>query len=225
MFFARSGFYLNYYYMIRYESYLISISFMVIFIYISLYGKALKKWSTPEKILLSTLLLICLLPFAERGIRTIYKIIPSTHNTYSFQYQLGMFLEKYYQGKTIALNDIGATIFCADIKCIDLMGLSNKHISRMYLQKKYSARNISKLLSTSDAKVAIIYDTLIYSMGGIPPGWIKAGEWRLNKNVISRESTFVFIASGQKEASILSNNLKSFSVNLPSSIIQKRIPH
>ena len=51
--------------------------------------------------------------------------------TYHQQVQMGTLLREYYTGRTIAVNDIGAVNFFADITVIDLVGLASMDVARL----------------------------------------------------------------------------------------------
>ena len=136
MLFARSGFYLNYYFQIRYDSYLLGLGLFSIFALLAGVKDQQQRSGFYPKMLTFLLILILIFPLAERGIRTVIKINPAAHNTFVYQYQMGRFLEQYYQGKKIVLHDIGAPNFFADIKCLDIMALGSKKVGDLILKNQ-----------------------------------------------------------------------------------------
>jgi hypothetical protein len=48
----------------------------------------------------------------------------ASRNIYEQQYQMGMFLKRCYPGKAVAVNDICAVSYLADVRLVDLLGLA-----------------------------------------------------------------------------------------------------
>ena len=223
MVFARTGFFLNHPEQVRYDSYLVAIGLFVIFNvfgYILLTEKIfVQKGKFLERLVLIFLVFICILPLAERGIRMSVKVPQATFNVYSQQYQMALFLDKYYKGGHVIVNDIGAVNFLADIKCLDILGLCNKEIGDLTLGKRYTKGNIVKWAYKNNASIAIIYDDLLRPIGGVPHKWIKVGEWTILNNVICAFNTVSFYAINIKDVPALIRNIRNFSSRLPKGIV------
>ena len=82
--------------------------------------------------------LITIPDFINRAIGSLKNIPYATANNYQQQYQMGSFLARFYQGKAIAANDIGAINYLADIKTVDLDELSNFQVAKMKKMRNYS---------------------------------------------------------------------------------------
>jgi len=222
MIFARTGFFLNRPEQVRYDSYLVAIGLFVIF---NFFGHILRekifiqKRNFLERLALIVLVFVCVLPLAERGIRMSVRVPQATFNVYSQQYQMGLFLDKYYKGEHVIVNDIGATNFLADIKCLDILGLCNKDIGDLIIRGEYTNVNITKWAYTNNAKIAIIYDDLLKPVGSVPHKWIKVGEWTILKNVICAFNTVSFYAISDNDVQGLILNIREFSTQLPDGVI------
>jgi len=223
MIFARTGFFLNRPEQVRYDSYLVAIGLFVIFNffgYILLREKVLvQKGKFLERLILIFLVFVCILPLAERGIRISVRVPQAIFNVYSQQYQMGSFLDKYYKREHVIVNDIGATNFLADIKCLDILGLCNKDIGGLILRGEYTKANITKWAYINNAKIAIIYDDLLRPIGGVPQKWIKVGEWTISNNVICAFNTVSFYAINIKDVTDLIHNIRKFSTQLPKGVV------
>ncbi len=149
--------------------------------------------------------------------RTAYLVtaVDATNNIYNQQYQMGLFLQKYYKGEWVAINDAGATNYFGDIKPLDIWGLCNKEIPDAKLKGTLDNDTIDKLAKEKGCKIAVInLDTEL-----IPTSWIKVGQWRLTQaNVASVSDTVTFYAVEEDESSHLIHNLEDFSKYLPESI-------
>ena len=145
----------------------------------------------------------------------------ATNNIYEQQYQMGMFLNTYYQGDAIAANDIGAINYYTDIKCLDMVGLCSDEIAQARLDGNFNAQTVITLANEHHVKIAITYDD--WWDGNIPSNWIKVGEWTTLHSVILGNNTVSFYTTSPQYAVELINNLRAFSSKLPDSIKQTGI--
>jgi hypothetical protein len=229
MFFAKSGYFLNRYPQIRYDAYLAAMGLLAVFIAIGYLlnektGKTKK--NVLEKGLVTLLMFFLILPLAERGIRTNLKVIRATSNIYGQQYQMGLFLKKYYPNQIVAINDIGAVSFLADIHCFDVWGLVTKEIGDLKLNKNFTPENIARVTQQSGAGIAVVYDQFIRLAefeGNRPKDWIKVGQWRIPHNVACARDTVSFFALKESEAPWLIQNLREFVTQLPPEVIKEGI--
>ncbi len=160
------------------------------------------------------------------------KIPNATNNIYEQQYQMGLFLKEFYNGEAVALNDIGAVNFLADIHCIDIWGIGTLEVARSKLNKEYDRNVIDRITKSSDTKVAIVYDWWYKENGpaeltpgrpdGLPAQWVKAGEWRFqNQNiVVCGGSILSFYATDSSGEQRLIQNLQRFSQKVSPQVIQ-----
>ncbi len=217
--FAKTGLFLSINYQLRYDSYLIALGF------ISILSMPLPNWyenikqTKPEKYFLFILIFIIILPLSERSLKTLYKTPMASSNTYSNQYIQGKFVEKYYKGQNILLNDIGGINFLTDIKCLDILGLSSKEPANLFLKKQMNTKNIEKLANSFNAKIAIVNNTILNIYGGVPKSWYLIGQWKIKKSVISPLDTISFYALSKTEIKKLRNSLKEFSKTLPKTLL------
>ncbi|GAG74496.1 unnamed protein product [marine sediment metagenome] len=58
---------------------------------------------------------------------------------------MALFLQKYYKGECIGVNDIGAINYYADIDCLDLWGLSNVEVAIAKLSRTWDTEMISNI--------------------------------------------------------------------------------
>ncbi len=66
----------------------------------------------------------------------------------------------------------------------------------------------------------MIYPSWFYEYGGLPPGWIPVGEWRIPDNDVCGDSSVVWFATSRDTASALAANLRDFTGDLPSEDMQ-----
>ena len=144
-------------------------------------------------------------------------------NIYEQQYQMGLFLQSYYQGQSVAANDIGAINFLADIKCVDLWGLANMDIARAKRDGSYGPKFIQEVAGSQKVKIAIVYDDWYIRYGGLPESWAKVAEWTIQDNVVCGSDTASFYAVDPSQKDSLQQNLKTFSQAMPKDVIYRFI--
>jgi hypothetical protein len=132
---------------------------------------------------------------------------------------MGLFVRRYYQNSTVALNDIGAVNFLSDIHCLDLWGLANAEIATARHKRTYQVGDIDRVSQQTGARVAIIYDNWFPS--GLPREWVRVGRWTIPNNVILGGDTVSFYAVDSAEVTSLGESLADFSAQLPADVIQR----
>jgi hypothetical protein len=207
----------------RYEAYLEALGIVVM-------GISLRKY-LPEKlpieidkrlILRCIIVTLILFPFVLRGMVLLTRIPQATKNIYEQQYQMGLFVRKFYPGQTVAANDIGAINYLADIKCFDLWGLGNVEVGRARRRNLYNSQHIYELTRSAQVKFAMVYDDWFEKdgIGGIPSQWINVGKWKILNNVVCGSDTVSFYAVDSSELDNLIENLRDFSSHLPKNVVQ-----
>ena len=176
-------------------------------------------WQSARNLACGVLALVLFLPLAVKGGRLLWFLPQCTTNIFEQQYQMGLFVRKYYQGSTVALNDIGAVNYLADIHCLDLMGLANPEVARARRRGNYQLEDIRRLAKETGTRIAIIYD--IWFQGKLPPEWIRVGRWTIPNNVVAGGDTVSFYAVDPSEGPHLAESLTDFSSQLPPDVYQQ----
>jgi hypothetical protein len=211
----------------RYEAYLVALGLFVIGYVIAQILKDYK-WIplTWKKIVVGFITFVLLyngiLPLLYRC-RTSNANIPiACRNTYEQQYQMGLFLRKYYMNASVAVNDIGAVTFLSDIHLLDLVGLANIDVLKLKTEDAYTTQNIGHLSRDKNIVLAIVYDEWfqLEDLEGLPPEWIKVGNWKIQNNVICGGDAVSFYSVKTSEKDQLVCNLRLFSNLLPLSVGQ-----
>jgi hypothetical protein len=158
----------------------------------------------------------------KRTWESLEKLPTATTNIYEQQVQMGRFLRQYYNGKTIAANDIGAINYLADIRTLDLYGLSTQAVADHKLAGTYDRQSIARLVEQESVDIAVVYDHWYDAYGGLPKEWIKVGEWQITHNVVCGGEVVSFYAVRLVEAPALLQNLAAFSAQLPKTVIQRQ---
>lgn len=212
--FAKAGFFY------RYEAYLIVLGIPVILIsgkelLVEFFSKIFNKQYIYRTIFGSLLLVTFFLPFIYRAYSSNVSILPAAKNIYEQQYQMAKFVKKYYQGKVIALNDIGLVNYLANIKCVDLWGLANNEVAKAILEKRYSTKQIFDIARRNRVSIAILYESWFKSFGGLPNEWKLVGKWKIKNNIVCGDDIVSFFAVDSLETDKLQSYLNEFQRELP----------
>ncbi len=211
----------------RYDAYLFALGALYLASQLPIVVPGLPAWTSfsrelaPKYLAGGALALLLFFPLAVKGSRLLWLLPQCTTNIFEQQYQMGSFVHQYYQGSTVALNDVGAVNFLADIHCLDLWGLANRDVTSLKREHNYHTRDIAGLSRQAGARIAILYDYWYAGkVGGLPAEWVRVGQWTIRHNVILGADTVSFYALDPAEVSHLSQRLREFSPTLPRDVIQ-----
>jgi hypothetical protein len=208
----------------RYEAYVIALGVVSVAVagWASL-SEVLRARTGPGRTLAGALLalLVVASPLAYRAVVSLAIIPTATANIYDQQYQMGLFLGRYYAGTAVALNDIGAATYLSDARCVDLAGLANLQIARARFASNLSTADYDDITRDAGARIAIVFDHW-FSGIGLPPTWVRVATWTIpNARVVSSD-TVTFYATSAEEAGALSQHLAEFASDLPRDVVFRR---
>jgi predicted cobalt transporter CbtA len=211
----------------RYESYLVALGIVLVAAQLAdqlpekLFGTPADRTLVPKHVVGLLLAAFLIYPCVVRAGAALVFLPQASKNIYEQQYQMGSFIKRYYQGSTIALNDIGAVNFLADVHCLDLAGLGNHEVTQLILRGKYRTRDILRLSREAGVKVAMVYDTWYTGrIGGLPREWVWVGQWTISDNVVTGGDTVSIYAVEESETAPLMQKLQDFSPLLPKDVNQ-----
>ena len=87
--------------------------------------------SLAERALVLVLVLVAGAPWLIRAVSALANTVHATTNIHDQQVQMGRFLARHYAGRAVAVNDIGAVCYFADLRLCDLWGLGSAEIARL----------------------------------------------------------------------------------------------
>ena len=210
--FARTGWFY------RYEAYLVALMVTALFLAIP---ETLDLRSAGSVLAAGAVLAVLLLPPIVRGAKALWETPRATQNIYQQQYQTGLFLRNFYRDAPVAVNDIGAVNYLADIRCVDLAGLGTYEVARARQRGEFSTDAIRRLVRDRGVKVAVLYASLFRDGSALPAEWIPVGSWEIRQNVVCGDRTVTFFATEPSEAPRLLRNLLEFRGRLPGSVTWK----
>lgn len=206
----------------RYQSFLIALGIVILSIIFYKYVYLSFKRKLLINSVITVILLFPLLYFTYSSFKLIKSIPQASSNIYEQQFQMAKFVNMFYNGRRVALNDIGAVNYFSEIHCVDLWGLGNLDASKMRRSGIFGEKEIFDLTTNDKADIAIVYDSWFLEEGSsvLPPGWKKAGEWKINNNIVASDDRISFYALKPDEEQRLIEYLKKFSGLLPPGVVQ-----
>ncbi|MHB0914856.1 MAG: hypothetical protein ACYC4M_04115 [Thermoleophilia bacterium] len=216
----------------RYEAYLVVIGIMAVAMPVFRY---LSGWSWPagrrSRLALAAaalpLALALLAPVVYRS-EVNHRLAPlESRRIFEQQIQMGRFLDRYYTGKVVAANDVGAINFYADIVCVDLWGLGSNDIARTRMEIRggalfdepfvLSQQQIYDIGREKGTDIAMVYHEIFELEGEsrIPDEWVFVGRWQIYRYERDYWDKVSIYAVDPDEEQDLLRNLREFSPELP----------
>ncbi|MBN2356523.1 hypothetical protein JXO59_10440, partial [candidate division KSB1 bacterium] len=208
----------------RYEAYLLGMAMTVLFLHIGNSGDFLMRTAWRKRSWIAPLSLWILLglatsPLVVRSALAHHKTIPATKNIYEQQYQMGRFLQTFYNGASVAANDLGAINYLARLNCLDLTGLASYEVLLHIKNGTLSTAVIRELAAERGVQIAVVYNAWYQGPIALPEEWLPVGTWTIRNNIVCGDSTVTFVAVDDAEARQLSTHLRAFSAQLPPGVI------
>jgi len=210
----------------RYEAYLVCFGLLAISKSIWAYfpdtGLLLDKGMIPQYIALGVLFLLLSSPLVFRGFVAMVTVPQGTKNIYDQNVQMGLFLKTFYEGETVAINDLGAANYIADFHCVDLYGIGTADVARMKVRsgKWLSAEEMREIAQSKGFKIAILQGWF-EQFNAIPKEWVPVGEWEITNLASSANPRTIFFAIEDSEKGNLMTHLRHFAAELPPDVIQR----
>jgi len=211
----------------RYEAYLVGMAFSTLGLLLAPALPRLQLWPLrsrriPQYLILLLLLFLGGLPLVRRALGPIYFTPGYTTNIYEQQYQMARFLNQYYSGAVVGMNDIGAINYYADLQSVDLWGLASIAVTRDLVNRNYHTRQIQEIAEQSRMKIAVVYDAWFnrLGIGGVPASWLKVGQWKITHNLTCGSDVVSWYAVDPAEQEALRTHLQAFAGELPKTVIQ-----
>jgi len=154
------------------------------------------------------------------GVDSLRVTARATNDLYNWHYHMGLFARRYYQGRPLAVNDLGVVNYMADVQCTDLHGLADLEVARALLQKRFNPRFMDALARSRNVRAAFVDDNWLGLHGGTPREWLLAGRWKLNDRILLPFTSLSFYALTEEARQELMENLRDFSSHLPARVEQ-----
>jgi hypothetical protein len=204
----------------RYEAYLVLLGVVVIAAAMGDLHLGKPAWRISREALAryaaaALLLVLMARPLGLRAVTSLRNTPQATKNIFEQQYQMGLFLEKYYRGKPVAVNDIGAVAFLANTKLLDLVGLGSMAPARLKRRNRIDPEQADSLARQQGVVVVIVYPRW-FSI----EKWREVGQWRISDNVVCASNIVSICAVDSSASDGLIENLRAFAGELPADVKQ-----
>jgi len=199
----------------RYEAYLVALGVLAVTVALAGLGERVRPRWLPAALLSAAALVA-----AVRGVRAHVETPGAVGNIYEQQVQMGRFLARFYSGQAVAANDVGAVDYLADLRMLDLWGLASLDVAEAKLAGRLTTPWIASVARERGVRVAVIYERWLDAAGGVPAEWVRAGRWRVARNVVLGDRTVAFYALDPAEAGPLAEHLRAFGPELPAGVSQ-----
>jgi len=168
---------------------------------------------------------LLLTPFATRGYNA-YRLVPvASQAIWQQQYQMGLFLHRYYDGASVALNDIGATDYLADLRLLDTWGLASMDVARLKRAHALDKTALARLAREHWVRIAMVYPDGFDPLGAGPAqDWEHVADWTVPGGVALGGLTVGIYAVAPSEAPALRAHLAEFEAVLPKEVTTRPYP-
>ncbi|MCA9729354.1 MAG: hypothetical protein KC729_16820, partial [Candidatus Eisenbacteria bacterium] len=204
----------------RYEAYLIAIGTLVV-----LQGatRLLRELGSHRPglpgrvgILAASLVLAACLgcPLTTRSIESYRESPLAAQCIYDQPVRLASFLGRYYDGRKVAINDIGAVSYYSDVRSTDLVGLGTNEVAR---QIEAGTFDFGRYCESEGVEIAIVYPHWYPER---PSTWKSAGNWRLARKGPLGGPIINFYGLSEPARTELITHLQEFRDQLPERVAQ-----
>jgi hypothetical protein len=99
--------------------------------------------------------------------------IEGMRGTYLEQYQTAQFIQRYFPGATVIVNDLGAVTYYTQARILDLVGLGDLEPLAIMRRAAYTSREVTAWTTPYRPSIAIV--SLGWGVVGplIPPEWVR----------------------------------------------------
>jgi hypothetical protein len=131
--------------------------------------------------------------------------------------QMGRFFERFYSGRSIAVNDLGAVAFFSSSRVLDIMGLASQPVADLKRVRALDAAAVGRLADERGVEAIALYEKVFAPI--LPAPWIKVGEWTMPNNVAVSGDTVAFFSRTAEDAGRLRRALELYASALPAGVI------
>ena len=203
----------------RYEAYLMALGLLAI---AGLAGQVEWPAGSPRKRTVrrhpatAPLLALLALPLGIRGLTALSTTVPATESIHAQQVQMGQFFQRYYAGRSVAVNDIGAVAWYSTSPLLDIVGLASQRVADLKRHDALDAGSLGTLADEQAVEAVAVYEMPFAAI--LPRSWVKVGEWTRASTIGVSEHTVAFLARTDGDADRLRRALESYAAMLPNGV-------
>ncbi len=202
----------------RYESYLIALTLL----FYPLLSSVRPPQVRPTYIAAGAAILS--IPLLIRGLTILKDITPAVRITYLKNYHLALFVKKNFNGKGIAMDDIGYVSFLSDAKVVDFVGLGTYEVAKAIQEKRFNTDFMRYLVKKYGIEAAILRPSWYLKYGGLPGEWLVVGTWKVEDVYYPGSNFLTFMAVDRDMAEPLRRYLEESKGYVPPEIDVRTYP-
>lgn len=159
------------------------------------------------------LLIVLALPLGIRGLSALATTASASASIYRQQVQVGLFLQTFYAGRVVAVNDIGAVAWYSSSPLLDIVGLATQPVADLKRRGQFDAATLRTLADERDVDAIAVYEEPFAAL--LPPSWVKVGEWTTANATGISAGVVTFLARTEDGATTLRQALDAYAAALP----------
>lgn len=158
----------------------------------------------------------------ERAMKAMDDTTMAPANIGHQQMQMAFFIERFYPGSSILINDIGAICYYSDPHLLDDAGLGTTEVTKARIDGTFNMDVLKQMMRRRGVRIGIIYPLAPQWLPGPlrmdDPDIIPVASWFIPNNVVAASGGVLFVATSRKDAETLRANLKAFQPELPKDV-------
>jgi len=195
----------------RYEAYLIALT-------LAFYPILSRGFPDVRPVFTTVGWIVLLIPLLLRGLTVLKDITPAARITYLKNYHLAVFVNKHFNGKGIAMDDIGYVSFLSDARVVDFVGLGTYDVAKAIQEGRFNTDFMRYLVKKYDIEAAILRPSWYVKYGGLPGEWLVVGTWKVEDVYYPGSNFLTFMAVDREMADDLQMYLEESKGYVPPEI-------
>jgi hypothetical protein len=171
---------------------------------------------SPRRWLVAALAILMALPLFGRAAQAAGEVVTASGNIYQQPYQTAhLVAQELGPEARVAVTDLGAVTFYADVRVLDLWGLGSIDVARLRRERRFTTETIAALLSAHRTDYVIVFPSSFQGTAALPRHLIEIGTWTISHNVVCGGETVGFYATSLDSAWRLRTAFNRYSAELP----------
>ena len=169
----------------------------------------------------ATLALVVVLGFTGFSrVVLLTKLPASSHEVQRQQLQTATFLGRYYDGRSVIVNDLGEVAWHHEGDVVDLVGLGTTEVLDAWKAGTFDHRFAEKVVLEHHAPVAAVYPE--WFRGELPKQWVPVAQWCMDAPVLvtAGNTCMTWYGTDAAAAKELRTHLAEYRDDLPASVHQ-----
>ena len=125
------------------------------------------------------------------------------------QQQMADFLTRYYDGRTVMVNDIGRVTWEHRGGLLDAWALASVSVLRLQYDGEYNSAHTTVLASQDHVAAVAVYSPTFNFL--VPEGYVKAAVWQIAQGANSAATAVIFYAPAGAQAQAMAGDMRAFA--------------